>query len=195
MKTLRLSLAFLLSIICSPAMVGANDADTSMCVRLFDFKSQQNAGDQWQSVNDNVMGGRSAGRFVINNGYLTFSGSINTNGGGFASIRHTVPTLPFIEASYIRLSVRSDGRPYTLSLADEFSVRSGISHRAGLNALASNVLTEIDVSVGDLKPMFRGRQVQAPRLDTSAIQEIRIMLSDSVDGDFILDVAWVDVCR
>ena len=42
---------------------------------------------QWYSVNDGVMGGRSSGSFQVTDGKLRFSGVLNTNGGGFASIR------------------------------------------------------------------------------------------------------------
>jgi hypothetical protein len=43
----------------------------------------------WQIVNDTIMGGRSESGFVTENGQLQFSGVLNTNGGGFASLRQT----------------------------------------------------------------------------------------------------------
>ena len=42
---------------------------------------------EWRVINDNVMGGRSLGAVSANGDTLSFSGSLNTNGGGFASIR------------------------------------------------------------------------------------------------------------
>lgn len=171
-------------------------AETSMCIRLFDYqKPERSISSNWRLVNDNVMGGRSIGRFNVNENYLAFSGFINTDGGGFSSIRHSVPSLPFFGFDHIRLSVRSDGRPYTLSLADEFSVRRGISHRATIEASASKDFQEVNIAKSKFAPMFRGRMVEAPSLNTNTIQEVRLMLSDSVDGDFRLDVEWIDVCR
>lgn len=186
--------AFLFIFQLQPA-VGAENSDTAMCIRLFDYENSKDRQASWRTVNDNVMGGRSVGTYVINDTHLRFSGFINTNGGGFASIRHTVPALPFFGLESIRMSVRSDGRSYTLSLADEFCVRRGVSHRVALNAPASDEFMEVELPASDLVPMFRGRVVQAPPLDTNKIQEIRIMLSDSIDGDFRLDIAWIDVCR
>jgi len=51
-----------------------------------DFEGK-NATSDWMTVNDNVMGGCSKGGFSIKRGKLLFSGSANTNGGGFSSIR------------------------------------------------------------------------------------------------------------
>jgi len=42
---------------------------------------------QWQQFNDNVMGGQSSSAFAWQDRCLIFSGFVNTNGGGFASIR------------------------------------------------------------------------------------------------------------
>ena len=166
-----------------------------MCVRLFDYQSEKKLETSWRLVNDNVMGGKSIGRLVVNENHLSFSGFINTDGGGFSSIRHAVPSLPFIGIDHIKMSIRSDGRPYTLSLADEFSVGRGISHRAGIDTDDSVDFQEVKLQANDLTPMFRGRRVQAPSLNTNTIQELRIMLSDSIDGDFRLDLQWIDVCR
>lgn len=56
------------------------------CVVLTDFKGA-NENRRWRMVNDNVMGGRSKGSVTFKGGVLVFSGSINTNGGGFSSVR------------------------------------------------------------------------------------------------------------
>jgi len=173
-----------------------SQSKTDTCLRLFDYQQSDKTIDtSWTMVNDNVMGGRSTGQFIVNENYLTFSGFINSNGGGFSSIRHSVPSSSFSGIDHIRLSVRSDGRPYTLSLADDFSKPRGISHRARIGVNASSEFQDVNIPVNDLRPMFRGRRVQAPELNTNRIQELRIMLSDTVDGDFVLDIAWIDICR
>ena len=56
---------------------------------IFDF-SEDDIHEKWIVVNDNVMGGRSKGGFAFIKNKLVFSGSTNTNGGGFSSIR-TIP--------------------------------------------------------------------------------------------------------
>ena len=70
----------------------------------------------WRAVNDNVMGGRSQGRVSIGNGFLVFEGAINTNGGGFASIRRPMALGELANAKALVLRVKSDGRSYRLIL-------------------------------------------------------------------------------
>lgn len=47
----------------------------------------------WSTVLDGVMGGRSSGTFVIEGKSLVFSGDINNDGGGFASMRRTFSAM------------------------------------------------------------------------------------------------------
>ena len=61
---------------------------------VHNFK-ENDASSKWVTVNDNVMGGRSKGGFVIKKDRLIFSGATNTNGGGFSSIRTKPQNLGF----------------------------------------------------------------------------------------------------
>ena len=54
---------------------------------VFDFSTASHAAG-WQIVNDEVMGGVSAGEFRLAKGVAVFSGHISLeNNGGFASVR------------------------------------------------------------------------------------------------------------
>ena len=61
--------------------------------KLFIFETPE-AAAQWQTINDGVMGGRSDGRFKINNEQnMEFYGTLSLeNNGGFASVRSR-PTI------------------------------------------------------------------------------------------------------
>ena len=65
----------------------------------------------WQVVNDCVMGGRSESSFVNQNEQLRFSGTLNTNGGGFASLRSGSQDWDLSMYSVVRLKVRGDVEP------------------------------------------------------------------------------------
>ena len=58
---------------------------------LADFEGDNPEADPtsgtWLTVNDDVMGGRSLGGGEIRGGRLVFSGTLNTAGGGFVSVR------------------------------------------------------------------------------------------------------------
>ena len=86
--------------------VVANEKDNTVAARNLD----------WRVINDNVMGGRSVGAVTRTEEFLSFSGSLNTNGGGFASIRVPAGNLMANEATGVRLRVRGDGREYTFRL-------------------------------------------------------------------------------
>lgn len=76
---------------------------------------------QWQSLNDDVMGGQSSSAFAWQGGSLTFSGFVNTNGGGFASIR-TEPeaglaqNLTDFTSAMISIEIQGDSQRYQLGV-------------------------------------------------------------------------------
>ena len=85
---------------------------------LFDFAGPE-AAQQWQVVNDGVMGGVSDGRFRITpEDTLEFFGTLSLeNNGGFASVR-TKPADHDINAGDdLVIRVKGDGREYVLNLS------------------------------------------------------------------------------
>ena len=78
-------------------------------VTLFDF-SEADPGKRWITVNDNVMGGRSKGGFTFKGDRLLFTGSTNTNGGGFSSIRTRPGALGLSGKEGVMIRFKGDGR-------------------------------------------------------------------------------------
>ena len=78
---------------------------------------------EWYRLDDGVMGGKSltdVNRIAFHeNVVLSFRGTINTDGGGFTSIRAALPYdgLPD-NVDAIRIRYRGDGKTYKLLLAD-----------------------------------------------------------------------------
>ena len=81
------SITLLTAFICAGAAMAsfATPQETSIAP-LISFESPAEA-RAWRTVNDDVMGGRSLGAGVVEEGRLVFTGSINTKGGGFSSVR------------------------------------------------------------------------------------------------------------
>ena len=77
----------------------------------------------WYRLDDGVMGGKSSTDIdqmtFHSSGILSFRGNINTDGGGFASIRANLPNdgLPQ-NTKAIRIKYRGDGKTYKLLLSD-----------------------------------------------------------------------------
>ena len=82
---------------------------------VFDF-TEENPADKWITVNDNVMGGRSKGGFSFKKTKLVFSGSTNTNGGGFSSIRSKTMDLGLENKDGLMIRFKGDGRSYNLGV-------------------------------------------------------------------------------
>ena len=78
---------------------------------LVDF-ARPEAGQQWQAVNDGVMGGVSDGRFKITEGKtLEFFGTLSLdNNGGFASVRSKPADRDIKTGDTLVVRVKGDGR-------------------------------------------------------------------------------------
>jgi hypothetical protein len=73
---------------------------------------------KWFRLDDGVMGGRSKTEHSEEKNGLHFAGTINTNGGGFCSVRATIPSGLPSETEGIRLRYRGDGKTYKILLSD-----------------------------------------------------------------------------
>ena len=145
----------------------------------------------WQTMNDNVMGGRSKGGFRVDDGILHFAGSTNTNGGGFSSIRSRGP-LDLGSADGIEIRVRGDGRTYIFRLESrdtrasywaEFPTQS--------NAESNGDWEVVQIPFSAFWPNWRGRRLEGPALDPSRVASLGLMIYDGRDGAFTLDVDWI----
>lgn len=72
---------------------------------------------QWFRLDDGVMGGQSETVHVVQNDALHFDGTINTQGGGFCSIRAKFPAgLLRTEMKGLKVRYRGDGKTYKVIL-------------------------------------------------------------------------------
>ena len=141
----------------------------------------------WRVINDNVMGGRSLGDITHAGEFLSFSGSLNTNGGGFASIRVPASNLLFGEATGVRLRVRGDGRDYTFRLRPK---NSRISYWSEF-ATEDGEWLEVALPFASFWPNWRGRRLNAPAITAAQVAELGLMINDGIDGAFALEVDWI----
>jgi NADH dehydrogenase [ubiquinone] 1 alpha subcomplex assembly factor 1 len=147
---------------------------------------------QWYVQNDNVMGGRSEGEFNILDSELVFSGTTNTNGGGFSSIRTQRFSKDLSQYMGIRVKVRTDGRKYTWSIQTDARWQGrNISYRADFKTIPDEI-SEIDIPFSKFAPQFRGLKLDGPNLDTSKITEFSLYQYDKTDGPFILRLISVE---
>ena len=168
----------------------ASGSDAADDLTIADFAREQ-AGPAWYVVNDNVMGGRSEGDFVVEQGELRFAGRTNTNGGGFSSIRTRPLELDLSEYEGIRLRVNGDGRRYTWRLTTDARWRGReISYWADFDT-RDNAWSTVDIPFSRFIPQYRGMPLNGPVLDPGQITGMGLMIYDKLDGPFEMRLASV----
>ena len=165
------------------------------CRRVTDFTADDTG--QWFVVNDGVMGGRSDGGGFIADSLLRFEGSVVTAGGGFTSARLGLEGDELVDSTRIEMRVRPDGRTYGLTLEDAAEFRGRlVSHRADfdIGPVDGDGWAIASVEYDQLVPSVFGLLVDAPPFDPATAREFGIIIADGIDGDFVLDIDWIDAC-
>ncbi|WP_167546701.1 CIA30 family protein [Stieleria maiorica] len=159
---------------------------------LFNF-DDADAAEGWQAVNDGVMGGRSDGRFEINDDRnFEFFGTLSLeNNGGFASVRSRGSNLGLKNGDSIVIRVRGDGREYNLRLY--------VPRRVSRNSYQQPFKTKRDEWIEVVLPMdkfvatWRGRVFPNETFVPDNVTVLGIQLSDKQAGPFKLEVEWIKV--
>lgn len=143
----------------------------------------------WRAVNDNVMGGRSLGQVIVRDGRLQFEGSINTQGGGFASIRRTIEVGELLGAKAVSLRLKGDGRQYRLTLRDNKQVRGrSVSYQAGFSTSPKGQWQNVRIELNGLRASLFGRPMAVGEVDLGSVWSIGIIIADGQDGPFALQL-------
>lgn len=153
-------------------------------------------------INDEVMGGKSTSSVeVVAHKYLLFSGTINTNGGGFASTRTLGDEQPLglKKNSFLLLDAAGDGQLHKIVLytADSWSMSvPSWSHDFTPTKRATHRL-----ALSDFTPSSQGSVVKGAKLDATKVTGIGFGLSlytqygkpnpNFGDGPFWLEVHGV----
>jgi NADH dehydrogenase [ubiquinone] 1 alpha subcomplex assembly factor 1 len=161
------------------------DGDT-----LFDF-SEKKPGERWITVNDNVMGGRSKGGFSFKKDKLVFSGSTNTDGGGFSSIRTKPMDFELEDKDGFIIRFKGDGRTFKCGVRME---RSSASYRMDLETDKDAKGWQVaKIPFSSMSASWRGMRLPKERypLKKDKIRSVTLMIYDKKDGPFELQVDWI----
>lgn len=160
---------------------------------LVDFRRAAEL-QNWRTVLDGVMGGRSTGDCRLANGAMIFEGELHTHGGGFSSVRRDTSdfALGTTEEVGIRIRVRGDGRSYSLRLRQPVESRDiTASYGADFTAPSGERWHDVYLPYSSLMPTWRGRKLDLPSVALSHVDEIGIMIADGLDGPFRVEVAEI----
>ena len=162
---------------------------------LFDFTGAD-AANEWQTVNDGVMGGVSEGEFKITDKKaLEFYGKLSLeNNGGFASVRTKAKKLGLEKGDTLLVRVRGDGREYSINLHVPRPLVA-FSYRATVQTKKDEWI-EIKLPFDKFVATSFGRVVKdAGPVDPQEINGLGVLLGDKKAGPFKLEVEWIKVVK
>ena len=161
-----------------------------MSTLIYNFQKDSRNSD-WQIVNDGVMGGMSQGQFTIDqDGHGKFFGSVSTeNNGGFSSLKHAFSAIKIEEKSSIRLRVKGDGKNYQFRIKDKLST----SHSYISSFSTNGEWQEIEISLKDFYPSYRGTRLTIPNFDKTSFEEVRFLIGNKANENFSLLLDKIEV--
>ena len=150
---------------------------------IFDFHKEMKF-DQWQVVDDVVMGGKSSGNFELDaKGNAVFSGTVSTeNNGGFSSVRGELGKIRVKKDQKIILFLKGDGKKYQFRIKE----RRGDYYSYVCYFQTSGHWEQIEIPLSQMYPAFRGRQLDMPNFEGSQIEEIAFLMGNKVGEEFSL---------
>jgi len=150
--------------------------------------------DRWRAVNDGVMGGRSSGGPVAGDGHMVFAGVINTNGGGFSSIRRSLDGRQIKNARAVTMRVKSDGRTYGLRFRTNVTYWGRrIAFGKPVPVTKAGEWETVTIPLENMRASLYGRGVQGAEFVAADVVETGIILADGQDGPFRLEIDWIRV--
>jgi hypothetical protein len=150
---------------------------------IYDF-SETTSIEDWQIVNDGVMGGLSNSTISLSeDNHGKFEGHVSLeNNGGFASVRLLTDVDIKPDEDYIELKVKGDGKTYQFRLKGKRSQRQSYVQEFK----TSGEWQTIKLKINQFSPQFRGRPLDFPNFEFSSIEEIRFLIANKKEQDFKL---------
>ncbi|RLS54403.1 MAG: CIA30 family protein [Planctomycetota bacterium] len=151
---------------------------------IFNFNTPESS-KNWVSVNDNVMGGISDGKFKITQEKtLLFYGNLSlANNGGFASVRSLPKQLPLLKDESIVINVKGDGREYTINLYTNKRL-TAFSYKQSFKT-KNNEWVEISLPLEKFRATSFGKVIpKAELINPTDIESLGFMLGDKKPGTF-----------
>ncbi len=150
---------------------------------IFNFSNSASIKD-WQIVNDGVMGGLSDSQISLTKeGYGKFSGHVSlANNGGFASVRYLTRINIKPNKNQIVLKVKRDGKTYQFRLKSDANQPESYVKEFK----TTGEWQTIQIELSEFSPQFRGRQLNMPNFNFDAIEEVRFLIANKKEEDFVL---------
>lgn len=157
---------------------------------IFDFNHNSNI-TYWNIVDDVVMGGRSNGKFKIDNdGNGVFSGDVSLeNNGGFSSVRYQFEKINTTKDSKVIIRLKGDGKEYQFRIKNNrntyYSYITSFKTSGNWETIVFNLK--------DLYPSFRGQTMNIPNFTGNSIEEIVFLIGNKKNESFNLILDKIEI--
>lgn len=154
------------------------------------FPEKEIGVDNWNIVNDGVMGGISTSTLSINSdSNLIFKGYLSLeNNGGFASSRMSIKKNILDNVKSFKIKFKGDGNTYKLRLRQD---NKRVSYSCDFKSV-NNKWTELDIPIKDFKATWRGYSYpNYSSIETDRINSIGLQISDKQEGNFTLEIKYI----
>ena len=157
---------------------------------LFDFGEGADA-QNWRTIDDTVMGGRSTSSVKIEDGVLVFSGELSLeNQGGFCSGRSNTRGWDLSDFAGLVVSIRTGDRSFTLTARD----RPGgdtVGYHHPLPVTGDEWQT-VHSLFADFEATYHGELLEDdPGLNTDQVRSVGFLIADGHEGPFRLEVRTI----
>lgn len=170
------------------AMVSLTSVFNMKTIYDFDETSRIN---EWQIINDGVMGGVSEGNIHLNElGNGVFSGLVSTeNNGGFSSLRYRFESLKATGLNRLVIRVKGDGKRYQFRIKDKVENR----HAFISYFKSTGEWQLVELSLSDMYPTFRGRRLEMANFCHDTIEEVAFLIGNGVNESFQLEIDYIKI--
>ncbi|MGD9781735.1 MAG: CIA30 family protein [Kiritimatiellia bacterium] len=152
---------------------------------LFQFSQDADIGG-WKIEDDAVMGGRSQGRFSVNEaGNAVFAGDVSLeNDGGFSSVQYDFGPIDVSAYRAVHLGLKGDGKRYQLRLDSQKNAR----HSYACDFETSGGWEEIVVPFADFHAIRHGDRLDRPNFPGQTMARIQILFGNGKPESFQLEI-------
>ncbi|MEQ8358243.1 MAG: CIA30 family protein [Cytophagales bacterium] len=148
--------------------------------------------NNWNIVNDVVMGGQSRSQIVLTeDDHARFSGRVSLeNNGGFASVRYRFDQINIAGKKFVKILCKGDGSHYQFRLKGN----SSESHSYKSEFKTSSKWETIKIRLSSMEATYRGRKPDLPNFDADTLEEVSILIANAKEQDFeiLIDKIWIE---
>jgi NADH dehydrogenase [ubiquinone] 1 alpha subcomplex assembly factor 1 len=156
--------------------------------KMYTFSTQTDI-NEWNIVNDGVMGGISKSTIKLtDSGQGKFAGNVSlANNGGFASVQLNKTINLTKENKVIVLRVKGDGKRYEFRLKGKLSQYESYVHPF----TTSGEWETIKLDISKFYPQFRGRKLDIPNFNFENIEQLSFLIANKKEEDFALLIDYI----